>query len=88
MSEEKVSTLKRQNAGKGPMLMDMMHEEESGSHSEEDLDGPEDLGEFFDRLGTAHEERVKVCRAYANYLVSFLPKKPKRVKKEQLSEKE
>jgi len=73
-------TLKRQNAGKGPYLGAYAEEEEEGDDCEQDM--PEDLAAFFEHHDVELEDRVKICRAYANYLVSFLPKKPKRAKKE------
>lgn len=39
--------------------------------SEEDDDSSLDLGEFFDRRGTARTNRVAICRSYASYLVSL-----------------
>jgi len=75
-------TLKRQNAGKGPYLAAAYHEEEEEEGDDVEQDMPEDLAAFFEHHDVELDDRVKICRAYANYLVSFLPKKPKRAKKE------
>jgi len=83
MSNESTPTLKRQNAGKGPYLTGAYEEdpeEPSGDDCEQDM--PEDLAAFFEHHDVELEDRVKICRAYANYLVSFLPKKTKKAKKE------
>lgn len=75
--------LRRQNAGKGPMLQralkrsrDPRHEEESDSDSEP-LQPLPDLGEIFDDLGTPLADRISLCRSYASYLAA-LTKRPKR----------
>lgn len=36
-----------------------------------------DLAEIFDNYDTPHAIRISVCRAYASYLASMQPKKPK-----------
>lgn len=36
-----------------------------------------DLAEIFDNYDTPHAVRISVCRAYASYLASMQPKKPK-----------
>lgn len=40
-----------------------------------------DLAEVFDQHDTTPATRVSVCRAYASYVASTLPKKPKATKK-------
>jgi len=36
-----------------------------------------DLAEIFDNYDTPHATRISVCRAYASYIASLQPKKPK-----------
>lgn len=36
-----------------------------------------DLAEIFDNYDTPHPVRVSICRAYASYIASLQPKKPK-----------
>jgi len=40
-----------------------------------------DLSEIFDNYDTPHKQRVSICRAYASYLSSMMPKAPKAPKK-------
>jgi len=75
--------LRRQNAGKGPMLQRALKrsrgptsDQGSDSDSEPLLDLP-DLGEIFDDLGTPLPDRISLCRSYASYLAA-LTKRPKR----------
>jgi len=76
--------LRRQNAGKGPMLQRALLKrsrdptllEGSDSDSEPLLDLP-DLGEIFDDLRTPLPDRISLCRSYASYLAA-LTKRPKR----------
>jgi len=37
-----------------------------------------DLAEIFDNYDTPHATRISVCRAYASYIASLQPKKPKK----------
>jgi len=36
-----------------------------------------DLAEIFDNYDTPHPVRISICRAYASYIASLQPKKPK-----------
>jgi len=36
-----------------------------------------DLAEIFDNYDTPHSVRISICRAYASYIASLQPKKPK-----------
>lgn len=48
------------------------------SDSDEDVDDERpDLGEFFLEHGTPKREQVSLCRTYASYVASTLPKKRK-----------
>jgi len=40
-----------------------------------------DLAEIFDNYDTPHPVRISICRAYASYIASLQPKKPKAVSK-------
>jgi len=40
-------------------------------------DSVPDLAEIFDNYDTPHSVRISVCRAYASYIASLQPKKPK-----------
>lgn len=44
---------------------------------ESDEDGRPDLALFFERHGVPLKERVSLCRTYASYVASILPKKRK-----------
>lgn len=48
---------------------------------EPDEDGVPDLAEIFDNYDTPHSVRISVCRAYASYIASLQPKKPKAASK-------
>lgn len=37
-----------------------------------------DLAEIFDNYDTPHATRISICRAYASYIASLQPKKPKK----------
>jgi len=43
-----------------------------------DPDEVPDLAEIFDNYDTPHPVRISVCRAYASYISSLQPKKPKK----------
>jgi len=46
-----------------------------------EFDAVPDLAEIFDNYDTPLATRVSICRAYASYVASTLPKKPKVIKK-------
>ncbi len=68
------TTLKRRNAvaGKAPMMDYCMEEEEEAIP---------DLAEFFDQFELELDAQIKICRAYASYLVSMMPRKPRKKQK-------
>jgi len=84
MTDATTPVLTRQNAMTAPRAgkEPRHHYVEEEEDEDEDEDTDQDLAAFFDAHGVSMEDRVKICRAYANYLTSFLPKKAKRVKKE------
>jgi len=47
----------------------------------EDDDLVPDLAEIFDNYDTPHPVRISICRAYASYIASLQPKKPRAVPK-------
>jgi len=47
----------------------------------DDDDAVPDLAEIFDNYDTPHPVRISICRAYASYIASLQPKKPKRATK-------
>jgi len=74
--KDAMHALERSKAGKG-----VKRPRGSAPIFEEDDDEVPNLSEIFDNYDTPHPIRISICRAYASYLASMQPKKPRAPRK-------
>lgn len=76
-------------SGKSPMVYQRITDREAARIADEDFGSESssevevvlpDLGGYFDEFGTDPRERISMCRKYASYLASLLPKKKRKTK--------
>jgi len=79
--EEELRGLKRKHAYTGADVHDPQMDAEVGPEEEESEEMPLDLNWYFDQFELPAASRVKMCRSYATYLATTMPKKEKITKK-------